>query len=122
MTTLNKTHLVNSVRENVRMRKPGRDRQQVLFPEFHFRPLSKKRAEEAVNSLFEIVKKALEKGDYVLVSGFGRFHVKFKWAHKARNPRTGQQIVVESRRIVTFRPSAILRRRILEMTGRSRKS
>jgi integration host factor subunit alpha len=116
MTKLIKEHLTRSVLEHVRLRKPRRDRQQVLFPEFHYQPLTKRRAAEAVDSLFEIVKKALEKGDYVLISGFGRFHVKFKWARKGWNPRTGKQIVVESRRIVTFRPSARLRERITEGT------
>jgi integration host factor subunit alpha len=121
MTTLTKTHLAQSVLEHVRLRKPGRDRQQVLFPEFHYRPLPKKRAAEAVDTLFEIVKKALEKGDSVLISGFGRFQVKFKWARKGRNPKTGQQIVIESRRIVTFRPSPRLRKRVTEGTPQARK-
>ena len=121
MTKLIKEHLTRSVLEHVRLRKPRRDRQQVLFPEFHYQPLTKRRAAEAVASLFEIVKKALEKGDYVLISGFGRFHVKFKWARKGWNPRTGKQIVVESRRIVTFRPSARLRERITEGTHQDRK-
>jgi integration host factor subunit alpha len=120
MTTLTKTQLTQSVLEHVRLRKPRRDRQQVLFPEFHFRPLSKRRAAEAVGSLFEIVKRALEKGDYVLISGFGRFQVKFKWARKGRNPKTGEQIVVESRRIVTFRPSEKLRKRVTEGNPQSR--
>ena len=121
MTTLTKEHLTKSVLEHVRLRKPRRDRQQVLFPEFHYQPLTKRRAADAVEALFEIVKRALEKGDYVLISGFGKFHVKFKWARKGRNPRTGQQIVLESRRIVTFHPSSRIRQRITEATPQSRK-
>ncbi|MEW6665777.1 MAG: HU family DNA-binding protein [Thermodesulfobacteriota bacterium] len=119
MTTLNKESLTQSVLDRVRLRKPGRDRQQVLFPEFHYRPLTKRRAAGAVESLFEIVKKALEKGDHVLISGFGRFQVRFKWARKGRDPRTGQQIVLESRRIVRFHPSSRLRQRITEGTPQS---
>jgi integration host factor subunit alpha len=122
MTTLTKKHLTQRVLDRIRLRKTKRDRQQVLFPEFHFQPLTKTRAARAVDSLFEIVKRALEKGDYVLISGFGRFQVKFKWARKGRNPKTGEQIVVESRRIVTFRPSERLRQRITEGTSRGSKS
>ncbi len=122
MATLTKEQLTKSVLEQVRLRKPRRDRQQVLFPEFHYQPLTNRRAADAVESLFEIVKRALEKGDYVLISGFGRFQVKFKWARKGRNPRTGQQIVLESRRIVTFHPSSRLRQRIIDEAPRGRKT
>jgi integration host factor subunit alpha len=44
-----------------------------------------------------------------MITGFGKFQVKFKWARKGRNPRTGEQIVLESRRVVTFHASRRLR-------------
>ena len=72
----------------------------------------RKRAEEIVNSLFETMKKALAGGEDVSVSGFGKFQIKFKWARKGRNPRTGEMIILRSRRTVTFRVSQILREKM----------
>jgi len=112
--TITKDHLARRVLDQVRLRRRNRSRQQFLFPELLYQPLTKKRASEVVGSLFEIIKGALEKGDYVLVSGFGRFQVKFKWARKGRNPRTGEQIVLDSRRVVSFRPSSRLKKRTTE--------
>ena len=106
---LTKEHLSKSVMETIRLKKPKKDRQQLLFPEFGYTFLSKKRAAELVDATLEIIKKALEKGDQVMISGFGKFKVKFKWARRGRNPKTGEQIVLESRRIVNFQCSSKLR-------------
>lgn len=110
--TVTKENIVKSVMENVRFRKTKRERQRSLFPEFDYQIMTKKRATELVDSLFEITKKAFEKGENVLITGFGRFEVKFKWARKGRNPRTGESIILNSRRIVTFRASSRLRERL----------
>jgi len=72
----------------------------------------RKRAEEIVNSLFETMKKALARSEYVSISGFGKFQIKFKWARKGGNPRTGEMIILRSRRTVTFRVSQILREKM----------
>ncbi len=72
-------------------------------------PLTKKHAARIVDSMFEIIKRALERGDPVLISGFGKFQVRFKWARKGRDPKTGEQIFLESRRVVTFHASRRLR-------------
>ena len=106
---LNKEDLSKSVMETVRLKKPKKDKQQLLFPEFGYTHLTKKRATELVDATFEIMKKALERGDQVLISGFGKFKVKFKWARKGRNPKTGERIVLDSRRIVNFQCSLKLR-------------
>ena len=106
---LTKEDLSKGVRESVRIRKPKKDRQQLLFPEFGYTHMSKKRATELVDATFEIIKKALERGDQVMISGFGKFKVKFKWAGKGRNPKTGEHIVLNSRRIVNFQCSPKLR-------------
>jgi len=106
---LTKDDLSKSVMETVRLKKPKKDRQQLLFPEFGYTPLTKKRATELVDATFEIIKKALERGNEVQISGFGKFKVKFKWARKGRNPKTGERIVLESRRIVNFQCSLKLR-------------
>ncbi len=111
--TVTKADLVNSVLRTIRFKKPKRERQQYLFPEFDYEPLSRKRAAEIVDSTFEIIKESLEKGDPVLVPGFGKFKVKFKWARKGRNPKTGEAIILDSRRVITFQCSPKLRVKIM---------
>jgi integration host factor subunit alpha len=107
--SLTKEDLSKHVMETVLLKKPKKDKQQILFPEFGFTQMPKKRAAELVAATFEIIKKALERGDQVLISGFGKFRVKFKWARKGRNPKTGERIVLESRRVVNFQCSLKLR-------------
>jgi integration host factor subunit alpha len=109
---LTKAGLVNSVIDTVRFRKRKKSRQLYLFPEFEYDLMSRKRATKVVNSLFEIIKKALEKEETVMISGFGKFEVKFKWARKGRNPRTGKSIIINSCRLVSFRCSPVLRQKI----------
>jgi integration host factor subunit alpha len=74
--------------------------------------LPKKRAAELLDSLLEIIGKTLESGDDVLVSGFGKFCVKHKKERKGRNPATGEDLMLGSRKVVTFKCSPILRSRI----------
>ncbi len=112
--TLTKDRLTRGVREQVRFRRRKRERQQWLFPELRYQFLTRRRASQIVESLFEIIKKTLEKGDNVRITGFGRFQVIFKWARKGINPRTGKQIVLNSKRIVSFRPSAKLKKKITQ--------
>jgi integration host factor subunit alpha len=107
--TVTKTDLVKSVIDKVRLKNPKRDRQPYLFPEFDFEPLTKQRASRLVDTTFEIIKSKLEKGEQVLISRFGKFKVKFKWARKGRNPKTGEHIILDSRRIVNFQPSQKLK-------------
>ena len=109
---MTKTDLVKSVMNKVRFKNRKRDRQGYLFPEFDYEPLTKQRASRLVNATFEIIKKKLETGEQVLISRFGKFNVKFKWAGKSRNPRTGEQIIVESRRVVKFQASQKLKEKL----------
>jgi integration host factor subunit alpha len=106
---LTKEDLSKSVMGAVLLKKPKKDKQQLLFPEFGYTQMTKKRATQLVNATFEIIKKTLEKGDQVMISGFGKFKVKFKWARKGRNPKTGERIVLDSRRIVNFQCSVKLK-------------
>ena len=110
--TVTKTDLVKSVMDKVRFKKPKRERQRYLFPEFDYEPLTKQRAARLVDAAFEIIKKNLENGIPVLISGFGRFKVKFKWARKGRDPKTGEQIILDSRRVVTFQVSQKLKAKL----------
>jgi integration host factor subunit alpha len=74
--------------------------------------LSKTQAREAVETVLKIMKASLENGDDVLLSGFGKFNVKAKSARKGRNPQTGEPVMLEARKVVTFRPSGILRKKV----------
>lgn len=74
--------------------------------------IPKTRSTELVESLLEIMKRSLENGEDVLISGFGKFSVKEKNERRGRNPQTGEDLVLGSRRVVTFRCSPVLRERI----------
>ena len=70
---------------------------------------SKKEAAELVEKVFEIMKETLATGEKVKISGFGNFVVREKNARKGRNPQTGQEILLEARRVLTFKPSLVLK-------------
>jgi len=72
--------------------------------------MSKARAREAVETFLLIIKSSLEKGDDVLLSGFGKFNVKDKNARRGRNPQTGDELVLDARRVVTFNVSGKLKK------------
>jgi integration host factor subunit alpha len=74
--------------------------------------LSKIKSLQAVESILEIVKKTLENGEDVLISGFGKFCVKEKNERRGRNPYTREDLMLDSRRVVTFRCSGVLRDKI----------
>ena len=60
---------------------------------------------EIVESLFELIKKTLESGEDVMISGFGKFCVKKKKERKGRNPATGENLMLKPRKVVTFKCS-----------------
>ena len=74
--------------------------------------LSKAASADVVESLLEIMKRTLESGEDLLISGFGKFHVKEKAQRRGRNPQTGGDITLKPRRIVSFKCSGVLRDRI----------
>ena len=74
--------------------------------------LPKKKAADMLESLLELVEKTLESGEDVLISGFGKFCVKQKKERKGRNPATGHDLMLGSRKVVTFKCSPILRSKI----------
>jgi integration host factor subunit alpha len=73
---------------------------------------SKKDAAEVVESIFEIIKGHLERGEKVKISGFGNFVVHSKRPRKGRNPQTGQEIIISGRRVLSFKPSQVLKKTI----------
>ena len=109
---LNKADITRTLMKRIRFKNPRKGRQQLLFPELDYTGLGKSRAGRIVETLFEIIKQELEKGEGVRISGFGRFQTRFKWARKGRNPLTGKSIILKSRRIVSFQYASRLRERI----------
>ena len=71
---------------------------------------SKKEANDVVESIFEIIKKRLEHGEKVKISGFGNFVVNQKRPRKGRNPQTGDEITITGRRVLTFKASHVLKK------------
>jgi integration host factor subunit alpha len=71
--------------------------------------LTKKEAMDVIEKLLEIIKRTLERGEGMLITGFGKFEVKEKNPRRGRNPVTGNELTLGSRRIVTFRCSDVLR-------------
>lgn len=72
----------------------------------------KNQSVELVENLLELIKKTLASGEDVMVSGFGKFCVREKKARKGRNPVTGEGVILEPRRVVTFHCSGKLRKKI----------
>jgi integration host factor subunit alpha len=76
--------------------------------------LPRKEASKAIETLLEIIKLQLEKGDDVCISGFGKWNVRKKNPRRGRNPQTGDEITITPRRVVTFSLSNVLRSRLTE--------
>jgi integration host factor subunit alpha len=70
---------------------------------------SKKESAELVEKVFQTIKETLSEGEKVKISGFGNFVVRPKNARKGRNPQTGQEILLDARRVLTFKPSLVLK-------------
>ena len=74
--------------------------------------LSKSQSRVVVETLFEIIKNTLERGEDLLLSGFGKFVVKEKSARRGRNPQTTEDLQLRARRVVVFKTSGVLRNKI----------
>ena len=74
--------------------------------------LSKTSSRSSVETLFEIVKRTLEDGEGVLISGFGKFLIKQKKERRGRNPQTAEDLQLRARRVVVFKTSGALRAKI----------
>jgi len=90
--TLTKAHIVEAVAEQI--------------------GYTKNQSSELIETLLEIIKRTLESGEDVLVSGFGKFCVKTKQERRGRNPATGKDMILGPRRVVTFKCSGRLREKI----------
>ena len=74
--------------------------------------LPKSRCAELVDGLFEIIKNTLESGEDVRISGFGKFSVRDQNKRKVRNPATGEAVILDARRVVTFKCASVFKERI----------
>jgi integration host factor subunit alpha len=72
----------------------------------------KKKSVDTLELLLEIVKRTLENGEDVLISGFGKFCVKNKKARRGRNPATGDEMILDGRNVIVFKCSHLLRKKI----------
>ena len=79
--------------------------------------LNKREAKEIVELFFEEVRRTLESGDQVKLSGFGNFDLRNKNQRPGRNPKTGEEIPISARRVVTFRPGQKLKSRVEAYAG-----
>ncbi len=70
---------------------------------------SKKEVAKIVESIFDIIKEHLQHEDKIKISGFGNFVIRRKRARRGRNPQTGDDIEISPRRILTFKPSHVLK-------------
>lgn len=77
--------------------------------------LLKSEALETLEELLEIIKTTLESEEDVKISGFGNFQVKKKGDRLGRNPQTGEALTIQSRKVVTFKPSGMLKDRMNEL-------
>ena len=78
---------------------------------------TKNHSSEILEALLKIIKKALESGDDVMISNFGKFCIKEKRQRKGRNPATGEDMILQPRKVVTFRCSRKLRERLNGQPG-----
>ena len=79
--------------------------------------LNKREAKELVEAFFEEIRASLEAGQQVKLSGFGNFDLRDKNQRPGRNPKTGQEIPISARRVVTFRPGQRLKARVEAYAG-----
>ena len=85
------------------------DMTEMLFEEIG---LNKREAKEIVEKFFEEIKSGLETGHQVKLSGFGNFLLRSKAERPGRNPKTGEEMPISARKVVTFRPGQKLRMRV----------
>ncbi|WP_461482485.1 integration host factor subunit alpha [Porticoccus sp.] len=87
---------------------------EMLFEELG---LNKREAKEIVESFFEEIRTALESNEQVKLSGFGNFELRDKKTRPGRNPKTGEEIPISARRVVTFKPGQKLKARVESYAG-----
>jgi integration host factor subunit alpha len=90
------------------------DLAEMLFEEIG---INKREAKEIVESFFEEIRSSLENNEQVKLSGFGNFELRDKNTRPGRNPKTGEEIPISARRVVTFKPGQKLKARVESYAG-----
>ncbi len=85
-----------------------------LFDELGF---NKREAKELVDMFFEEIRVSLENNEPVKISGFGNFELRDKRQRPGRNPKTGEEVPISARRVVTFKPGQKLKERVESYAG-----
>jgi integration host factor subunit alpha len=75
-------------------------------------------ASEIIEKLLEIMKKRLIAGEDIMISGFGKWHVRSKRPRRGRNPQSGQEMILDARRVVTWKYSPVLKKMVNKDWGR----
>jgi integration host factor subunit alpha len=78
-------------------------------------------ASEVLDKFLDIMKKNLIAGDDIMISGFGKWHVRSKRPRRGRNPKTGHEIVLDARRVVTWGSSPVLKKAVNEVGKRLKR-
>jgi|TARA_B110000438_G_C15366473_1_gene458660 integration host factor subunit alpha len=81
--------------------------------------LNKREAKEFIEEFFEMIKNALEEGNDIKFSGFGNFILRDKVARPGRNPKTGENVTISERRVVTFKSGLKLKSKLEAYDGKS---
>ncbi|GGB82262.1 integration host factor subunit alpha [Marinobacterium zhoushanense] len=84
--------------------------------------LNKREAKEMVESFFEEIRASLASNEHVKLSGFGNFDLRDKRQRPGRNPKTGEEVPISARRVVTFRPGQKLKERVEAYAGQQSNS
>lgn len=74
--------------------------------------ITKRESADLVESFFELVRQQLEEGESVKLSGFGNFDIREKRSRRGRNPKTGEEIEITARKVLTFKPSQLLKQKV----------
>ena len=90
------------------------DLAEMLFDELG---LNKREAREIVEMFYAEISESLEKNDNVKISGFGNFELRDKKSRPGRNPKTGEEVAISARRVVTFKPGQKLRSKVETYAG-----
>jgi integration host factor subunit alpha len=106
--------LTDNIEERNEMALTKADMAEYLYEELG---LNKREAKDVVESFFEEIRAALERGEQVKLSGFGNFDLREKKQRPGRNPKTGEEIPITARRVVTFRPGQKLKSRVEGYVG-----
>ena len=74
--------------------------------------MTRQESKQIVDGVFKIMKETLARGEHILISGFGKFSVRQKGARRGRDPQTHKSLTIAARKVVVFKHSGILRRRL----------